>query len=64
MKSNVELKLAPNPVKPEYWRCYPSPDTVEILLCRGSAQKIGTDSAKKLLKNKIKPKKISDQQTK
>jgi hypothetical protein len=28
------------------------------------AQKIGTDSGKKLLKNKIKPKKLSDQQIK
>jgi hypothetical protein len=30
---------------------------VEILLCRGSAQKIETDSGKKLQKNNIKPKK-------
>jgi hypothetical protein len=30
----------------------------EILLCRCSAQKIATDSGKKLQKNKIKPKKI------
>jgi hypothetical protein len=28
-----------------------APIEVEILLCRGSAQKIGTDSGKKLLKN-------------
>ena len=31
---------------------------VKILLCRGSAQKIATDSGKKLQKNNIKPKKI------
>jgi len=30
---------------------------VKILLCRCSAQKIGTDSGKKLQKNNIKPKK-------
>jgi hypothetical protein len=33
-----------------------APIAVEILLCRGSAQKIGTDSGKRLLKNNIKPK--------
>jgi hypothetical protein len=37
---------------------------VKILLCRRSAQKIATDSGKKLLKNKIKPKKLNDQQIK
>jgi hypothetical protein len=31
---------------------------VKILLCRGSAQKIATNSGKKLQKNNIKPKKI------
>ncbi len=35
-----------------------APIAVEILLCRGSAQKIGTDSGKKLQKNNIKTKKI------
>ena len=35
-----------------------APIAVEILLCWGSAQKIGTDSGKKLQKNNIKPKKI------
>ncbi|PUU71916.1 hypothetical protein DBB36_00740 [Flavobacterium sp. WLB] len=35
-----------------------APIAVEILLCRGSAQKIVTDSGKKLQKNNIKPKKI------
>jgi len=34
-----------------------APIVVEILLCRGSAQKIATDSGKKLQKNNIKPKK-------
>jgi hypothetical protein len=33
-------------------------------LCRCSAQKIATDSGKKLLKNNIKPKKLNDQQIK
>ena len=33
-----------------------APIAVEILLCRGSAQKIGTYSGKKLQKNNIKPK--------
>jgi len=40
-----------------------APIAVEILLCRGSAQKIETDSGKKLLKNKIKLK-LNDQQIK
>jgi len=31
-----------------------APKAVEILLCRGSAKKIGTDSGKKLQKNKDK----------
>jgi len=35
-----------------------APIAVKILLCRGSAQKIGTDSGKKLQKNNIKPQKI------
>jgi hypothetical protein len=33
-----------------------APIGVKILLCRGSTQKIGTDSGKKLQKNNIKPK--------
>jgi hypothetical protein len=33
-----------------------APIEVKILLCRCSAQKIATDSGKKLLKNNIKPK--------
>ncbi|OXG06981.1 hypothetical protein B0A64_09155 [Flavobacterium araucananum] len=40
-----------------------APIVVEILLCRGSAQKIGTDSGKKLQKNNIKPKKIQQKIT-
>jgi len=36
---------------------------VKILLCRGSAQKIATDSGKKLQKNNIKPKKIQQKIT-
>ena len=35
-----------------------APIAVKILLCRGSAQKIGTNSGKKLQKNDIKPQKI------
>gem|GEM_PF-2318016 len=40
-----------------------APIAVEILLCRGSAQKIVTDSGKKLQKNNIKPKKIQQKIT-
>ena len=40
-----------------------APIEEEILLCRGSAQKIETDSGKKLQKNNIKPKKIEQKIT-
>jgi hypothetical protein len=41
------------------WTQQLAPIAVEILLCRGSAQKIGTDSGKKLQKNNIKRKKYN-----
>ncbi|MDW8848929.1 hypothetical protein SD960_02400 [Flavobacterium sp. MMLR14_040] len=41
------------------WTQQLAPIAVEILLCRGSAQKIATDSGKKLQKNNIKRKKYN-----
>ena len=46
------MKLLLKNQKPKHkkWIQLLAPIAVEILLCRGSAQKIGTDSGKKLLK--------------
>ncbi len=54
------MKLLLKNQKPKHkkWIQLLAPIAVEILLCRGSAQKIATDSGKKLLKNNIKPQKI------